>query len=74
MSLTSAEHGDKGGALASAGVAAGLSAPKLRTGGYAAWRPDMEVHLARIGAGGAHKRCMEKALADAGGEGGSVER
>lgn len=46
--------------LSSASVAAGLSAPKLRTGGYAAWRPDMEVHLARIGAGGAHKRMMEK--------------
>lgn len=58
MSRNSAELGDKG--AASASVAAGLSAPKLRTGGYAAWRPDMEVHLARIGAGGAHKRSMEK--------------
>jgi hypothetical protein len=55
---TSAEHGDK--SAAGAGAAAGLQAPKLRTGGYAAWRADMEVYLARIGAGGAHKRAMEK--------------
>jgi Reverse transcriptase (RNA-dependent DNA polymerase)/Chromo (CHRromatin Organisation MOdifier) domain len=57
MSLN-AEHGDKSGA--SAGPAAGLQAPKLRSGGYAAWRPDMEVYLARIGAGSAHKRTMDK--------------
>jgi hypothetical protein len=57
MSLN-AEHGDKGGM--SAGAAGGLQAPKLRSGGYAAWKPDMEVHMGRLGAGGAHKRVMEK--------------
>jgi hypothetical protein len=36
-----------------------MQAPKLRAGGYAAWRPDMDVYLARIGADGAHKRAME---------------
>src|SRR5690348_10426573 len=56
----SANSDDRGGAGAGVGSAAGLQAPKLRTGGYAAWRPDMEVYLARIGAGGAHKRVMDK--------------
>ena len=57
MSLN-AEHGDRSGA--GAGAAAGLQAPKLRTGGYAAWGSDMDVHLARINAGSAHKRAMER--------------
>jgi hypothetical protein len=43
-----------------AGAAASMQAPKLRAGGYAAWKPDMDVYLARIGAEGAHKRKMEK--------------
>lgn len=55
MSLNSDDRG-----VAGAGAAAGLQAPKLRTGGYAAWRPDIEVYLARIGAGGAHRRAMER--------------
>jgi transposase InsO family protein len=57
MSLNA--YGDDKGA-ASAGAAAMQAAPKLRAGGYAAWRPDMDVYLARIGADGAHKRPMEK--------------
>lgn len=59
MSLNSDDRGGAGTG-AGAGAAAGLQAPKLRTGGYAAWRPDIEVYLARIGAGGAHRRSMEK--------------
>src|SRR4051812_19620251 len=58
MSLTA--QGDErsaAGAGAGAGAAAlGVAPPKLRTGGYAAWRQDMAVHLARIGAAGAHLR------------------
>ena len=57
MSLTA--YGDDKGAAAGA-AAAGAFVPKLRAGGYAAWRPDMDVYLARIGAGGAHKRKMDK--------------
>ena len=56
--MSSNAYGDDKGA-ASAGAAA-IQAPKLRTGGYAAWKPDMDVYLARIGAEGAHKRKMEK--------------
>ena len=58
MSLTA--HGDDKGAGAAGAAAAGAAVPKLRAGGYAAWRPDMEVYLARIGAEGAHKRAMNK--------------
>ncbi len=58
MSLTA--YGDDKGAAAGA-AAAGAFVPKLRAGGYAAWRPDMDVYLARIGVGGAHKRKMDKA-------------
>lgn len=58
MSLSA--YGDDKGAVAGAAVTGAL-APKLRAGGYAAWRPDMDVYLARIGANGAHKRKMEKA-------------
>jgi transposase InsO family protein len=58
MSL-SAQGDDKGSAGAS-GAPAAAAVPRLRSGGYAAWRPDMDVYLARIGADGAHKRAMEK--------------
>jgi len=54
MSLSA--YGDDKGA-ASAGPA-GMQAPKLRPGGYAAWKPDMDVYLERIGADGVHKRAM----------------
>jgi hypothetical protein len=57
MNLTA--YGDDKGAAAGA-AAAGAFVPKLRAGGYAAWRPDMDVYLARIGTGGAHKRKMDK--------------
>ena len=59
MSLNA--YGDDKGAMG-AGGASGLSqAPRLRAGGYAAWKPDMDVHLARIGADGVHKRAMSAA-------------
>ena len=32
--------------------------PKLRAGGYAAWKPDMDVYLERIGADGVHTARM----------------
>jgi transposase InsO family protein len=40
--------------------AAPAQAPRLRSaaGSYAAWKPDMEVYLERIGADGVHKRTM----------------
>ena len=41
---------------ASAGSVA--QAPRLRPGGYATWRPDMDVYLERHGADGVHKREM----------------
>ena len=62
--MSSNAYGDVAGApgagAGSAGAALHAQAPRLRAGGYAAWRPDMEVHLARIGADGAHKRRMTK--------------
>lgn len=60
MSLNA--YGDDKGALGAGGGAGALTqAPKLRAGCYAAWKPDMDVHLARIGADGAHKRAMSSA-------------
>ena len=53
-------YGDDKGAAQGAGAGALSTVPKLRTGGYVAWRPDMEVHLSRCGADGAHKRKLEK--------------
>jgi transposase InsO family protein len=43
-----------------AGVLHAAQAPRLRSsaGSYAAWKPDMEVYLERIGADGVHKRAM----------------
>ena len=52
---------DKGPAGAGGGAGALTAAPKLRAGCYAAWKPDMDVYLARIGADGAHKREMSAA-------------
>lgn len=42
------------------GVVHGLQAPRLRStaGSYAAWKPDMDVYLERVGADGVHKRTM----------------
>ncbi len=56
--MSSNAYGDDKGAAGSG--AAAMQVPKLRAGGYAAWRPDMDVYLSRIGADGAHKRKMEK--------------
>lgn len=58
MSLTS-HNGNKdmltGAAASSAQLALPGQVPKLRSGaGYAAWRADMEVYLARIGCEGVH--------------------
>lgn len=58
--MSSNAYGGEDKGAASAGAAAGTQAPKLRAGGYAAWKPDMEVYLARIGAEGVHKRQMDK--------------
>jgi len=56
--LPNAYTDDKG---AGAGVAQHHLPPKLLTGGYASWSSDMDVYLSRIGAGGVHKRKMERA-------------
>ena len=57
MSLNA--YGDDKGAMGAGGGAGALSqAPRLRAGCYAAWKPDMDVYLARIGADGVHKRAM----------------
>ena len=51
MSLNA--YGDDKGAMGAGGGAGALSqAPRLRAGCYAAWKPDMDVYLARIGADG----------------------
>ena len=48
--------------------------PKLRAGCYAAWKPDMDVYLARIGADGVHKRAMSATdWQKHGGQAGAVE-
>ena len=60
MSLNA--YGDDKGAVGTGGGAGALAqAPRLRAGCYAAWKPDMDVYLARIGADGAHKRAMSVA-------------
>src|SRR6185369_10481693 len=59
MSLNA--YGDDKGAMGAGGGAGALSqAPRLRAGCYAAWKPDMDVYLARIGADGVHKRELWK--------------
>ncbi len=57
-------YGDDKGAASTGGGAGALymsQAPRLRAGCYAAWKPDMDVYLARIGADGVHKRAMSAA-------------
>jgi transposase InsO family protein len=54
---------DDKGAMQGGGHAGAMQtaqAPRLRStaGSYAAWKPDMEVYLERIGAEGVHKRAM----------------
>ena len=61
MSLSAYGDDKLAAGAASGGAAALAQAPRLRAGGYAAWRADMEVFLARVGVDGAHKRKMEKA-------------
>src|SRR5680860_440919 len=57
-------YGDDKGATGGGGAAGSLQsaqqAPRLRStaGSYAAWKPDMDVYLERIGADGVHKRAM----------------
>jgi len=68
MSLNS-QDGYRGGRVGGAGAtdgAAGERAPPLRAGGYAAWKPSMDVHLQRHGAFGVHKEPLtqEEWLAD----------
>jgi transposase InsO family protein len=55
MSLNS---GDKGSVAGASSGLAQLQAPRLQYGGYAAWRPSMDVFLQRNGAEGIHKRPM----------------
>ena len=50
MSLNSNDSGRADGAAASSD-----RAPQLRAGGYAAWKPAMDVHLQRHGAANVHK-------------------
>ena len=69
MSLSSNDHGRITGAPAGAaeGAAGSERAPALRgPGGYAAWRPTMDVYLQRHGAAGVHKEPLTEAewLAD----------
>jgi len=45
------ERGTKG----DNGSAGSERAPQLRAGGYAAWKPAMDVYLQRHGAAGVHK-------------------
>ena len=53
MSLTSIDSGRADGA-----AAGGDRAPQLRAGGYAAWKPAMDVYLQRHGAAGVHKETL----------------
>ncbi len=56
MSLNSEAHGAAGaGAGALAGQAQG---PRLRSGGYAAWKVEMDVFLERHGAAGVHHSAL----------------
>lgn len=54
MSLTSEDN--KGAAGAGGGAAGASQAPRLQAGGYAVWRPSMDVFLQRAGAEGVHKK------------------
>lgn len=60
--MSSNTYGDDKGAMSAGAAGAGQTAqaPRLRStaGSYAAWKPDMEVYLERIGADGVHKRPM----------------
>jgi hypothetical protein len=64
--MSSNAHGgdDKVGGNAAGAAAVGAlhaaQAPRLRSaaGSYAAWKPDMDVYLERVGADGVHKRTM----------------
>jgi transposase InsO family protein len=65
MSLSAYGGDDKVGGHGAAGATAAgalhaAQAPRLRSaaGGYAAWKPDMDVYLERVGADGVHKRAM----------------
>jgi transposase InsO family protein len=63
---TNAYGDDKGatsGGTAAAGALQSAQAPRLRSaaGSYAAWKPDMDVYLERIGADGVHKRTLTDA-------------
>ena len=57
MSLNSEEHKGADGA-STGGAHRGEQGPRLHPGGYATWRPKMEVHLDRTGADGVHTEPM----------------
>src|SRR4051812_39985646 len=61
MSLTSEEKSIGAGGVGSMSLAT-QQAPRLQAGGYAQWRPNMEVHLSRIGADGVHKKALSAEL------------
>jgi hypothetical protein len=54
MSLNSEEKTSGSGGGGAGGVDHALQAPRLLPGGYAAWRPRMDVFLQRAGAEGIH--------------------
>lgn len=57
MSLNISQ-GRGAGTAGGAEAAGGERAPQLRAGGYAAWKPNMDVYLQRHGAAGVHTREM----------------
>jgi len=58
MSLNSEERTSGSGGGGAGGVGHSLQAPRLLPGGYAAWRPNMDVFLQRAGAEGIHRKPM----------------
>ena len=61
MSLNSEEKTSGSGGGGAGGVGHALQAPRLLPGGYAAWRPNMDVFLQRAGAEGVHRKAMTSA-------------
>ena len=58
MSLSAYRDDKAGSASHAAASAQGHAVPRLRAGGYAAWRPEMDVWLERNSAAGVHKHKM----------------
>ena len=58
MSLNALGDDKAGSASSAAASVMGHAVPRLRAGGYAAWRPEMDVWLERNNAAGVHKHKM----------------